>query len=112
MRRYINADALIEAIESTDWYHINREGKLVSGARTDLNPLYKAEDILKAVKDASTIDIVRCKECKYWQDYECQCDMAITDHEGGASYSLDRDAEDFCSYGERRGESDDDKRTD
>jgi hypothetical protein len=46
-------------------------------------------------------DIVRCKECKHWKDYECHCESASTDHEGGASYSLDRDANDYCSFGER-----------
>lgn len=55
-----------------------------------------------AIAEQEPIDIVRCGECKYWKDFECQCDWASTDHEGGASYSLDRNADDFCSYGERR----------
>ncbi len=51
--------------------------------------------------EALQIDIVRCKDCKHWKDYECHCESASTDHEGGASYSLDRDANDYCSFGER-----------
>ena len=40
---------------------------------------------LLALDSAPTIDIVRCGECKYWENFECQCDWASTDHEGGAS---------------------------
>lgn len=52
--------------------------------------------------EALQTDIVRCRDCKHWKDYECHCESASTDHEGGASYSLDRDANDYCSFGERK----------
>lgn len=55
----------------------------------------------RAFSEAPSIDIVHCEECKHWKDYECHCESASTDHEGGASYSLDRDANDYCSFGER-----------
>lgn len=80
MSRYVNADALPRH---------GQRGGLVHW---------------KDIEEAPSIDIVRCGECKYWKDFECQCDWASTDHEGGASYSLDRCADDFCSYGEREGE--------
>lgn len=54
------------------------------------------------IYNAPSVDIVRCDKCKFWKDFECQCDWASTDHEGGASYSLDRNADDFCSYGEEK----------
>lgn len=60
-------------------------------------PSYSCE--FKGIREVC--ELVRCKECKYWKDFECQCDWASTDHEGGASYSLDREADDYCSYGER-----------
>lgn len=60
------------------------------------------DKVTETLSDIPTIDLVHCKECKFWENYECQCEWASTDHEGGASYSLDRDANDFCSYGERR----------
>ena len=85
MSRYIDADALERIIR-----------KRVYAVEID--------DILADIDEAPTIDIVRCGECKYWEDFECKCDWASTDQEGGASYSLDRDADDFCSYGEREGE--------
>ena len=64
------------------------------------------EMIAKMIIDnAPSIDIVRCKECKYWErlNYEAPkegwCDDRIP-------YSDGRwvDADDFCSYGEREGE--------
>lgn len=41
-----------DRIEDTVWYHINKNGELVLGANgeTDI-PLYRAEDILKIVKE-------------------------------------------------------------
>ena len=55
------------------------------------------------VDDAPSIDIVRCKECKHWErlNYEAPkqgwCDDQMP-------YSDGRwvDADDFCSYGERK----------
>ena len=60
--------------------------------------------ILDALRMAKSIDIVRCKECK-WYDlnaHECTGEVNSTDHEGGASYSLNFYDDDFCSYGERK----------
>lgn len=52
------------------------------------------------VENAPTIDaveVVRCKDCKHWasaEDYDCEI------HSGAFG------AEDFCSYGERKGGGD------
>lgn len=49
---------------------------------------------LNVLDSAPSIDIVRCRECKYYEAKEDWCywrDEAIT-------------ADDFCSYGEREGE--------
>lgn len=52
--------------------------------------------LLKLLDDAPSIDIVRCKECKYYhQLYGCQKNDDI---------DLVTDDDDFCSYGEREGE--------
>ena len=46
-----------------------------------------------ALKDAPTIDIVRCKECVWYKDFD------------GCFFSTDGvEPDDFCSYGEREGE--------
>ena len=41
------------------------------------------------------IDIVRCSECKYWNDADEYCKWLAKAHTS---------ADDFCSYGEREGE--------
>lgn len=57
--RLIDADALSDAIERTDWYHISLQGNLARGARSDIHtPLYKADDIYEALCNAPTIDVV------------------------------------------------------
>lgn len=59
------------------------------------------------IKSMPTIDaapVVRCKNCKHFnlQTHECENESLSTDHEGGASYSLNFYDDDFCSYGEWR----------
>ncbi len=57
----------------------------------------------KDITDAPSIDIVRCKECKWWIDN-------LTENDDDEAYDSCRwdwsrkipTADDFCSYGERR----------
>ena len=63
-KKLIDANALVDAIEDIDWYHINEKGKLVDGANSANNtPIYKAFDIYNAIKNAPTVDAVEVK-CK------------------------------------------------
>ena len=42
----ISRKATIDAMESVDWYHINKEGQLTHGANSEEHePLYKAKDV-------------------------------------------------------------------
>ena len=43
-------DMIIDDIDNTTWYHINRNGELVEGARGDEDALYKAKDIWTVLK--------------------------------------------------------------
>ncbi len=70
-------------------------------------PLYLNRDACEQIKKMPTIDavpVVRCRECKHFnlQTHECENESVSTDHEGGASYSLNFYDDDFCSYGERK----------
>lgn len=51
MEDLISRKAAVEAIEKTDWYHINKDGVLVRGANSaeDL-PLFIAEDVFEALR--------------------------------------------------------------
>lgn len=53
---------------------------------------------------ADFVEVVRCKDCKHWNEIEMQCenDYVVTDNEGGASFSLNFYLDDFCSYGTQK----------
>ena len=57
------------------------------------------ETIEKNIRELPSIDIVRCKECKwgkFYSDKQLECDALGL---GGLKFP-----DDFCSYGEREGE--------
>ena len=63
--------------------------------------------ILRLIDEQPTIDavpVVRCRDCKWFNHYtmECESDDVATDHEGGASFSINFGPDDFCSYGQRK----------
>ena len=96
---YISREAAIEAIEKTDWYHINNKGVLVHGANSNYDiPLYIAEDIHKAIEQlpsADVVEVIRCKDCKHYVPDDFNCLQMDT---GGWIYKPDG----YCSYAERR----------
>lgn len=61
------------------------------------------------VPAADVVPVVRCKDCKHFnfEHMECENEAVSTDHEGGASYSLNFYLDDFCSYGERKEKNND-----
>ena len=92
MSRWIDADAFYQDICDS----IEQMTKI--GVSIDAEYLWaKLHD---ALSNAPSIDIVRCKECKYCVDAGAQgalvCDNSYID--------MDIHPDDFCSYGEREGE--------
>ena len=61
------------------------------------------EDI-KSMPTIDAVPVVRCRDCKWFNHYtmECESDDVATDHEGGASFSINFGPDDFCSYGQRK----------
>ena len=52
MSDLISRQAAIEAIENTNWYHINKNGELVRGANSqEHEPLYRASEIYAALEE-------------------------------------------------------------
>lgn len=50
---------VIDAMENTDWYHVNSNGKLVSGANSDEDvALYKEADVYKAIDSVEPVDAI------------------------------------------------------
>ena len=85
MSRYIDADALIDKLMNA----------IECGRRVDM-PTQELEAVLSDVRNAPSIDIVRCQDCKHW----------VYNFNGCARNPCTEPwyATDFCNYGEREGE--------
>lgn len=72
------------------------------------NDFSQQMDVILAIVDAQpaadVVEVVRCRDCKWFNHYtmECESDDVATDHEGGASFSINFGPDDFCSYGQRK----------
>ena len=87
MSRWIDADALKEKIDSM-W-----NGRPIS---------FLGAKILVLINDAPSIDIVRCKECK-WANTE-DCSHSYWDEDWREWYVSYNGDDWFCADGEREGE--------
>ena len=87
MSRYIDAE-----------FEIDHYTKVTTHPTPDVSEKDKRDSliILEALRRAKYIDIVRCGECKHGQDDLIHMFCAYHHHK---TY-----ADDFCSYGERKGE--------
>lgn len=92
MARYIDADALTAYIKEKHCDKCEQKRRCFYCAVDD------ALMLLEEADDADVEEVVRCKDCKYWQD-----------NNGGYPHEECRwgkeetpDADDFCSYGERK----------
>ena len=117
MNDYISRAAAIESLEDIDWYHINQNGELVSGANSqEHEPLYKESDIyaaLAVVPTADVVEVVRCKDCCFWDrdtirqnsnDVSWWNEAVCKQHSryGNETYESWTDADWYCADGERR----------
>ena len=99
MSRYIDADALIEAMGEEPYVWTDSAEEIAERNQwlTDMH----------IIESAPSIDIVFCKECKHWHEFidakgqgRCEADAHKPFRVSiGVSY-----ADFFCSYGEREGE--------
>lgn len=60
MKELVIKDDIFDAIDRTDWYHIEG-GELVYGAKEDDGALYNAPDIYAAVNDVKPVGVVILK---------------------------------------------------
>ena len=63
-----------------------------------------AKALWRRIMQQPTIDIVRCKECRYNYGNEHNCEYNPEDIVCTYWESDGLDADDYCSYGEREGE--------
>ena len=88
MSRYIDADALHDALKAKQKWVVRCGDKHNEG--------YTYDQVHFAIDDAPSIDIVRCKECK-WAKANGTYQWC-----GRLDSTARITADDFCSYGERR----------
>lgn len=96
--RLIDADAL-DYTRIQIFYGLHEDGKPLVGG-------YNAVVMSSAIRNAPTIDavpVIRCRDCIYWQDNNGGYPHAECKWGSGET----PDADDFCSCGERRNETDD-----
>ena len=96
MSRYIDADALDRAFSKL---RFNTDGELEHyGDRP--NWYLWGSEVENLIADAPTIDIVRCKECRWLDKGENEsCSWSMCTRHFGQYINVNTD--DFCSYGER-----------
>ena len=99
MAEYIKREALIDAVESIDWYSVYK-GKLTAGAPNTENALYKASSIYAAIDNvpaADVVEVVRCEDCEYFGTNDenvpyCLNPFGLDDPEPNG----------FCNYGRKK----------
>lgn len=89
MADLIDRQAAIDAIDKE-----RKENHLFNTAEDGL--LY-ARGIVNTLPPVDAVQVVRCKECKWWHDWNGEC-------YGNSNmwYGVGLKADDFCSLGERR----------
>ena len=65
----------------------------------------KVWERLKQYEESDAIPVVRCKDCKYWQDNN----DGYPNEECRWGHGETPDANDFCSYGERKNNGNEDR---
>lgn len=96
MIEYIKKQDVIDELMdyASRWFAYDPYNKIVAIIFQDVELTIKGIPSTE-LRHASTLDIVRCKECKHWWS------------DGGAIMFCEQtdfptDADDFCSYGERK----------
>ncbi len=93
-KRLIDADALMDSFRR---YIAERHDRERCVSEENCNTCERECLWRRVVKNAPAVDaveVVRCKDCKWWQTSGCWY------HQPGKC--VDRDPSDFCSDGERR----------
>lgn len=100
MARYIDADKLTDKLE---------ELQFNAPVMTPVMKIYNVIELVEDQPTADVVEVVRCKDCKYFMEYanEGKVEGADGDCFIRMSYSLDHQfyavkCDDFCGYGERK----------
>ena len=98
MAEYIEREALLKDISETVVFTVSAKQTLPT---TEMRGANKVIDRIKYAPTTDVVEVVRCKDCKYWGGvtfgYVC--------HRFSGTYIRNETREnDYCSYGIKRGE--------
>lgn len=94
MSRYIDADKAIEALFNDAMFDYPPAGRAII-------------DDMKTVPTADVVEVVRCKDCRHYDNKNCKegFGYCMREQEDGFFYNALHGVfkdNDFCSYGERK----------
>lgn len=101
MSDLISRQAAIDAIEFGITYAkaINKEtGEIKELFKQSNDELRNAVERIVDIPTADAVEVVRCKDCRYWQDNN----GGYPHEECRWGHNETPDADDYCSYGERK----------
>ena len=93
--RMIDADAMMRAYQEVLCNHVS----CIECSFFMDDKYCRFETILSEAPTVDAVPVVRCKDCKYWQDNN----DGYPHEECRWGHGETPDANDFCSYGERNG---------
>ena len=64
----ISRSAVLAGAEEIDWYHVNQNGKLVSGSTSDDVSYVKYDDVVHMLENAPALDVVPVVHAKWIED--------------------------------------------
>ena len=97
MAEYIEREALIAEIDDRISY-IGFASPYQDDIILMLEGMARVRDIVEDFHAADVVEVVRCKDCKHYRNTDCGYMCGFWED------WLPTEDDDFCSYGERRGE--------
>lgn len=99
-KRLIDANDVPELLEK----QFARKWRLILDGETHLDNLaegfFSAKSVIWAMPTVDAVEVVRCKDCKYWEAETRYCGIRSTFY-NGESYDFFKEDE-FCSRGKRK----------
>lgn len=104
MAECIERETFLKDIEERYCLPCKEAGKDHNGCKCDVCWVGDIYGDVGEVIDAPAADVapvVRCKDCLYWERDTGFCHYHSRYYDGGASWDIFFNEDDFCSYGER-----------
>ena len=98
MSKYIDADTLLKSAVSK-FKCVPSVGVIYFGNGEEIFDGEDLQDFIRAMPTADVVEVVRCKDCKYFTKERIADTIECICKNGGGMINISPDS--FCSYGER-----------